>query len=680
MNGYFSNYSFIARIMSKGNVGKIFFTILLTFLIIAANLALPFLFMRSIDLLAEINSAISVETMPLLAIALFGLAWTLTLGLSKIREMIVTPIKASTASNLAENIASHYLDQSYAYHAKNDVSVVSKYFMHAFNSIPNVVSSSLLDIIPTILEALISSALLTYFFGYAGLSPVVILSVYLPLTLIGGRITYNLQQSKSGAMITTWNYLNFMLSNYENIHYFNNKDHEITQLHRVHERYNSISNKSVNVPNLITFFLNTLVGIMFTAVVTGLGYFVGFKNYDINDFILISFYLLQFATPLSRLSDALNKHIEAVVDLKTITDFLRLESSITNSPNARPLVRSQNTAEVKFQNVSFTHQLDDQQEQRPALSNITFTIPAGKKTAIVGMSGAGKSTIGKLLFRFYDPASGTILINDQDIRSVTQHSLRAAVAIVPQTPIIFNGTLEDNIRYGNLRATSKMLQNVIRRAGLQEYINAQPQGLKTSVGQQGLQLSGGQRQRIAIARALLKNPSIYVLDEHTAALDFQTETEVQNHLDKILKNKTTLLITHKLATVTNADNIIMLEQGQIVEQGSFRELMHEDSAGHFKQMFTTYCSENRISIDQLVPPNEEAARYAFNLSSSKHTNTTSTSSSSNSHISINSPSSTDSDEEERDEEEIDVHSVITITGFQEDDPLLEREQGRCFIL
>jgi ATP-binding cassette subfamily B protein len=293
----------------------------------------------------------------------------------------------------------------------------------------------------------------------------------------------------------------------------------------------------------------------------------GIKNGDIDvgGFVVINAYMLQLYQPLSFLGSVYREIRQALTDMENMFSLLDISPAIQNNLNKLP---QSNIAEIKFDNVSFDYDV-----RRTIINNISFTVPNGKKVAIVGPTGAGKSTISRLLFKFYEPKSGEIYINNVNTNTISQESLREIIGVVPQDTVLFNDTIYYNIAYGKAGSTKEEVVSAAKNADIHDFISILPDGYETIVGERGLKLSGGEKQRVAIARTILKNPKIFFFDEATSALDTSTEKEIQKNLENVSKNKTTLIIAHRLSTAANADNIIVLDGGTIVEQGTHESLL-----------------------------------------------------------------------------------------------------------
>jgi ATP-binding cassette subfamily B protein len=360
------------------------------------------------------------------------------------------------------------------------------------------------------------------------------------------------------------------LLNFETVKYFGNEDHEAARYDvglKAYEQAAVRSRVSLSSLNLgqAVIISGGMVAIMALA---GLGVVRGVMT--VGDFVMVNAYMMQVAMPLNMLGTVYREIKQSLVDMEIMFDLLEVPSEVTDRPGAPPL-RVEGAA-VTFEGVDFGYD-----PRRPILHGVSFAVPAGRTVAIVGPSGAGKSTISRILFRFYDVAAGRVLIDGQDIRGVTQESLRAAIGIVPQDTVLFNDTVYYNIAYGRPGASREEVFEAARLARIHDFVEGLPDGYETAVGERGLKLSGGEKQRVAIARTLLKRPAIFLFDEATSSLDSKTERQIQQSLREVSRNRTTLVIAHRLSTVVEADEILVLEAGRIVERGRHAELLLQDA-------------------------------------------------------------------------------------------------------
>jgi ATP-binding cassette subfamily B protein len=359
------------------------------------------------------------------------------------------------------------------------------------------------------------------------------------------------------------------LLNYETVKNFSAEAREAQRYDRSMARYEDASVKAyvslavLNAGQAVIF----TIGLTAAMVLCAVGIKQGTNT--IGDFVMINAMMIQLYTPLNFMGMVYREIKQAVIDIEIMFGLLARKPEITDSPAAHPLQVRAGT--IRFENVSFFYEV-----ARPILTNLSFDVAAGRTVAIVGPSGAGKSTISRLLFRFYDVTGGRILIDDQDISEVTQTSLRAAIGMVPQDTVLFNDTIRYNIRYGRWDASDAEVEEAARQAQIDAFVRRATKGYDTEVGERGLKLSGGEKQRVAIARTILKGPPILLLDEATSALDSHTERDIQDELDRVAENRTTLVIAHRLSTIVNADEILVLDHGAIIERGTHRELLARD--------------------------------------------------------------------------------------------------------
>jgi len=391
------------------------------------------------------------------------------------------------------------------------------------------------------------------------------------------------------------------LLNYETVKYFTAEEREATRYDRSMERYERASVKTytslavLNTGQAIIFTFGLTATMLMCAVGVRSG-----KN-TVGDFVMVNAMMIQLYQPLNFMGMVYREIKQAVIDIEKMFNVLARDPEIKDSPGAKPLVVT--SGSVRFDDVRFSYD-----PERAILKGLSFEVPAGKTVAIVGPSGAGKSTISRLLFRLYDVSSGRILIDGQDIRNVTQASLRAQIGMVPQDTVLFNDTIRYNIRYGRWDASDAEVEQAAQLAQIDSFIRMSPKGYETQVGERGLKLSGGEKQRVAIARTVLKGPPILVLDEATSALDSHTEHEIQEALERVSRNRTSLVIAHRLSTIVGADEIIVLDQGRIAERGTHTQLLA--SGGLYASMWNRQreAQEARERLARIADENDAPNR------------------------------------------------------------------------
>jgi ATP-binding cassette subfamily B protein len=426
----------------------------------------------------------------------------------------------------------------------------------------------LFNVVPTFFEIFLVSGILFYLYGpwYAVVTLTTIgLYSYLTFQITEWRNVFRKKMNQADNNISTK--MIDSLLNFETVKYFNNEAYEFNRLDKSLEDYELAANQSRHSLSLLniaqTFII--MLGITIMLVMSAFG----IKNgvIDVGGFVVINAYMLQLYQPLNFLGSVYREIRQALTDMENM--FSLLEVSQVSKDDLEDMPQS-NVAEIRFDKVSFDYDI-----RRTIIKNISFTVPNGKKVAIVGPTGAGKSTISRLLFKFYDPKEGGVYINNININKISQESLRKMIGVVPQDTVLFNDTIYYNIAYGNTDASKEEVIIAAKNADIHNFISTLPDGYETIVGERGLKLSGGEKQRVAIARTILKNPKIFFFDEATSALDSSTEKEIQKNLESVSKDKTTLIIAHRLSTAANADNIIVLDKGIIIEQGTHKSLLLE---------------------------------------------------------------------------------------------------------
>ncbi|MGY3648665.1 ABC-type transport system involved in Fe-S cluster assembly fused permease/ATPase subunit [Bradyrhizobium sp. LM4.3] len=427
----------------------------------------------------------------------------------------------------------------------------------------------ILQLIPTIVEVSLLMAVLLWQFDWRYVvATLITVTVYMYYTYIATEWRIGIRRKMNDSDTEANTKAIDSLLNYETVKYFSAETREAQRYDKSVARYEE---SSVQAYTSLAV-LNTGQAVIFTLGLTAtmLMCAIGVRNgtNTVGDFVLVNAMMIQLYQPLNFMGMVYREIKQAIIDIEKMFNVLGREAEIKDAPDAKPLVVSAGT--VRFEDVRFSYE-----PARPILKGISFEVPAGKTVAIVGPSGAGKSTMSRLLFRLYDISGGKILIDGQDIREVTQASLRASIGMVPQDTVLFNDTIRYNIRYGRRDASDAEVEEAARLAQIDHFIRMSPMGYETQVGERGLKLSGGEKQRVAIARTVLKAPPILVLDEATSALDTHTEHEIQGALERVAKNRTSLVIAHRLSTIVGADEIIVLDQGRIAERGTHAKLLAE---------------------------------------------------------------------------------------------------------
>ena len=457
---------------------------------------------------------------------------------------------------------------SLQFHLNRQTGALAKYIDRGTKGIDFLLRYVLFNVVPTFFEIFLVSGILFYLYGpwYAIITLTTIsLYSYLTFQITEWRNEFRKRMNQADNDISTK--MIDSLLNYETVKYFNNEKFEFNRLDESLENYELAANQSRHSLSLLNVAQTFIIMLGITIMLVMSAYGIKSGDIDVGGFVVINAYMFQLYQPLNWLGSVYREIRQALTDMENM--FSLLEVSTTSKDNLEDMPES-NDANIRFDKVSFDYDV-----RRTIIKDISFTVPNGKKVAIVGPTGAGKSTISRLLFKFYDPKGGGIYINDININKISQESLRQIIGVVPQDAVLFNDTIYYNIAYGNTEATKEKVISAAQNADIHDFISALPDGYETIVGERGLKLSGGEKQRVAIARTILKNPKIFFFDEATSALDSSTEKEIQKNLENISKDKTTLIIAHRLSTAANADNIIVLDKGVIIEEGTHESLLLE---------------------------------------------------------------------------------------------------------
>ncbi|KXU90671.1 metal ABC transporter permease [Caballeronia megalochromosomata] len=556
-----------------------------------ANLGVPIVMKRIVDSLASVQhltalgrasdspGIVLIGGIGLLVVAYAGARLSTSL-FTELRELLFAKVTESAVRQLALQVFRHLHSLSLRFHLERQTGGMSRDIERGTRGIQQLVSYSLYSILPTLVEVgLVLAFFVTKYEAYYAIVTFIALVTYIVFTVkvtewrTHFRRTMNDLDSKANSRAID------SLLNYETVKYFGNEEWETRRYDENLRRYRAAAIKSQRSLSMLNFGQQMIIGVGLVFILWRATQGVMAGRLTLGDLVLINTFMLQLYIPLNFLGVVYRELKQALTDMDRMFTLLGAGREVPDAPNAQPLaVRG---GEVRFDNVSFAYE-----KARQILHGVDFTIPAGSTTAVVGHSGSGKSTLGRLLFRFYDldrAQGGGISIDGQDIRDVTQDSLRAAIGIVPQDTVLFNDSIYYNIAYGRPSASREDVIAAARAAHIHEFIEALPAGYDTPVGERGLKLSGGEKQRVAIARTLLKNPPILIFDEATSALDSKSERAIQRELDSIARERTTLIIAHRLSTVVHAQQIIVMDHGRIVERGTHAELLR--AGGLFAQMW-----------------------------------------------------------------------------------------------
>jgi ATP-binding cassette, subfamily B, heavy metal transporter len=535
----------------------------------------PFLFKTVVDRLSEPEAA--MLALPLAALLAYGLARLCAAGFAELRDAIFAKVAETAGRLVSLRVFSHLFSLSLRYHLERRTGELARVIERGVTAITFLLGIVLFNVGPTLLEfALVIGILLVKYpwpFATVVFVTIVVYALFTFLASewrIGIRREMNQRDNEVSAQSVD------SLLNYETVKAFTNEGFERARLDRTLQLYQAAAIRSQTSLAALNFGQAGIIAVGVTGVMIMAARGVVAGTMTVGDVVLVNTFLLQLYQPLNFLGVVYRQVRQSLTDLENLMALLDLEPEVKDRPGARPLAL--NAAEVRFDGVSFGYD-----PRRPVLQDVDFIVPAGHTLALVGRSGAGKSTVVRLLFRFYDVDEGAILIDGQDLRDLTQESLRAAIGLVPQDTVLFNDTIRANIAYGRPGAAQAEIEAAARAAQIHEFIGRLPDGYDTMVGERGLKLSGGEKQRVAIARMVLKDPPILVFDEATSALDSGTERLIQGALRRLSTGRTTLIIAHRLSTVVDADQILVLEDGRMVEHGRHHQLLAR--GGHYAQMW-----------------------------------------------------------------------------------------------
>lgn len=534
----------------------------------AVNVSVPFFLKGAIDKLTLVSKGESLYISAAIGLTVaYALARVGQQAFGEFRDFVFARVTQFTQRQIGLRTFEHLHSLSLAFHLDRQTGGLSRVIERGTRGIQTVLQFMLFNIMPTLAEVLIVAAVLYLTFGplFALITMATILFyVWFTIAITNWRVKFRKDMMQKDAEANT-KAIDSLL-NFETVKYFGNESHEHKRFDKALEGYEAAAIQSQTSLSILNMGQGLIIAGGLVAVMVLAAKGVVDQSMTIGDFVAVNTFLIQLYMPLNFLGFAYRESTQSLVEMEKMFELMEVDRDVKDRANA-PDLRFVNGT-IRFKNVSFHYSPD-----RPILKNLSFEVPSGKSVAIVGPSGSGKSTISRLLFRFYDPVDGAVEIDGQDIRDVSQASVRRAIGIVPQDTVLFNDTIGYNIRYGRPDATDDEMKNAARLAKIDEFVARLPQGYQSMVGERGLKLSGGEKQRVAIARTILKNPKILVFDEATSALDTQTEQGIQASLREVAKDRTAVVIAHRLSTVVECHKILVLKDGVIVEEGRHQELL-----------------------------------------------------------------------------------------------------------
>ena len=561
-----------------------------------ANVGVPLVLKQLIDRLAiDPAHPQALLVLPLGALVAYGLLRLSTTVFTELREFLFARVTQRAVRTIALKVFRHLHALSLRFHLNRQTGGMTRDIERGTRGVNSLISYSLFNVLPTLVEiTLVLGYLVINYDIWFSVITAVALGTYIAFTVIVTewrthfRRTMNDLDSKANTKAID------SLLNYETVKYFGNEDYEAKRYDQGLQHYENAAVRSQTSLSVLNTGQSLIIATAVTLILWRATEGVIAGTMTLGDLVLVNSFMIQLYIPLNFLGVIYREIKQSLADMERLFSLLDQNREVADGPAAQPLVTR--GARVEFSHVEFSYET-----KRQILFDVDFTIPAGSTTAVVGHSGSGKSTLSRLLFRFYDVNGGAIRIDGQDLREVTQQSLRAAIGIVPQDTVLFNDTIEYNIAYGKPGASHEDIVAAARAASIHDFIESLPDGYKTMVGERGLKLSGGEKQRVAIARTLLKDPAILIFDEATSALDSKSEQAIQAQLKEIAKDRTTLVIAHRLSTIADAQQIIVLDHGKIVERGTHGALLA--ARGLYAQMWER----------QLARPDEELASPPLEL-------------------------------------------------------------------
>jgi len=560
----------------------------------AANVMVPLVLGDAVDQLGNLdNEAHLWLGIPLAVILAYGIFRLSSLALNELRDALFARVAQHAVRALALRVFEHLHSLSIRFHLSRKTGALNRFIDRGTNSVRFLLSFVAFNVVPTVIELLLIGGILWALFGFVYTAiTIVTIALYVWLTFVITTWRTRIRREMNDAENDIGSRTVDSLLNFETVRYFNNESHEVARLDEALADYEKAAVRTRESLSLLNVAQAGVVTLGVTLMLVLAAFDIRNGDMTVGDFVVVNTYLLQVAIPLNILGTVYREIRQSMVDMENLFALVDEQTDVADAPDAK-ILRPQGGV-IEFQDVSFSYEAN-----RNILQDINLAVDAGTTTAIVGPTGSGKSTISRLLLRFYDPQAGRILIDGQDLRELTQHSLREAIGVVPQDTVLFNDTIYYNIAYGNPKANEDQVLAAAKAAQLDDFIQRLPDRYQTLVGERGLKLSGGEKQRVAIARALLRDPEIFFFDEATSSLDSTTEREIQSNFAELSKGKTSLVIAHRLSTIVEADQILVLADGTITERGTHPTLLAEN--GLYAKLWREQQKEERERPNSLPP-------------------------------------------------------------------------------
>ena len=557
-----------------------------------ATVYVPIVYSHAVDALSPKHNNLAL-VIPAAMIVAYGLLRVGSAGFAELRDAVFASVQQRTVRSVALQTFEHMHRLSMRFHLDRQTGGVSRAIERGSAGIEQVLRFAVFNIVPTLAELVMVTVILwrvsDWRFAVVTFAAV---AVYIAFTLAFATWRVRFRQRMNDKDTEAQSKAVDSLLNYETVKYFGNEAHEARRFDEALAAYEKAAVKSQVTLNMLNLGQAAIISAALALVMLMAASGVVHGTMSVGKFVLVNTYLMQLYQPLNFLGFAYNTIKQGLVDMEQMFRLLSVEQEVQDRPHAMDLaghLTEQPPCAVEFDNVHFGYQ-----PEREILKGVSFKVPAGHKVAVVGPTGAGKSTMSRLLFRFYDVTSGSVRIDGHDIRDYTQTSLRAAIGVVPQDTVLFNDTIRYNIAYGRPGATQDQIEHAARLAQVHDFVQGMPDGYDTRVGERGLKLSGGEKQRVAIARTILKDPRLLILDEATSALDTRTERDIESALRAVSAQRTTLVIAHRLSTVVDSDEILVLADGRIVERGTHRDLLAQD--GVYAHMWALQAEQAEIEV------------------------------------------------------------------------------------